>query len=59
VKVEPSVESITNLNYDSDVSSPQEAIPIGCPSQHDSFPDVQNESPASIGPTIPQTSLCS
>jgi hypothetical protein len=46
VKEEPGVESITILNDDSDVSSPQDATPAKCRSGNPPSLDVPNESPA-------------
>jgi hypothetical protein len=47
VKVEFGVESITILSDDSDVRSPQDAMPTKCRSRNLPFHDVPNESPAS------------
>jgi hypothetical protein len=52
VKVEPSVESITILNDNSDVSSPQDATHAKCHSGNLFFQDVPNESLACTGQTV-------
>jgi hypothetical protein len=57
VKVEPSVESITILNDDSDVSSPQDATHAKCRSGNLPFQDVPNESPACTGQIVLQPGL--
>jgi hypothetical protein len=45
VKVEPSVESITILSNDSDVSSPQDAMSTKCHSRNLPSQDVPNDFP--------------
>jgi hypothetical protein len=57
VKVEPSVESITILSDDSNVSSPQDATPAKCRSGNLPSHDVPNESPACTSQTVLQPSL--
>jgi hypothetical protein len=52
VKVESSVESITILSNDSDMSSPQSAMHTKCRSGNLPFQDVPNESPACTGQTV-------
>jgi hypothetical protein len=59
VKVEPGVESITILNDDLDVSSPQEAMPTKYRSRSLPSPDAPNESPTCTHPTVLQPSLWS
>jgi hypothetical protein len=57
VKVEPAVESITILSDDSDVSSPQNAMPTKCRSESLPSLDVPDESPACTSQTVLQPSL--
>jgi hypothetical protein len=57
VKLEPGVESITILSDDSDVSSPQDAMPMKCRSESLPSHDVTNESPACMSQTILQSGL--
>jgi hypothetical protein len=57
VKVEPSMESITILSDDSNVSSPQDAMPIKCRSLNLPSQDVPNESTACTSQTFLQPSL--
>jgi hypothetical protein len=57
MKVELGVESITILSDDSDVSSPQDAIPTKCHSGNLPSQDVPNESPASTNQTVLQPGL--
>jgi hypothetical protein len=54
VKVEPGVESITILSDDSDVSSPQDAMPAKCRSGNPTSQDVPNESLACTSQTVLQ-----
>jgi hypothetical protein len=57
VRVESGMESITILSDDSDVSSPQDAMPTKCHLQNLSSQDVPNESPACTSQTIFQPGL--
>jgi hypothetical protein len=57
VKVEPSVESITILNDDSDVSSPQDAMPTKCCSWNLPSQDVPYESPDCTSRSVLQPGL--
>jgi hypothetical protein len=57
VKVEPSVQSITILSDDSDVSSPQDAMLAKCRSGNLPSQDVPNESPACTSQTVLQPGL--
>jgi hypothetical protein len=57
VKVKPGMESITILSNDSDVSSPQDAIPTKCRSRNLPSQDVPNESPACTSQTVLQLGL--
>jgi hypothetical protein len=57
VKVEPGVESITILSDDSDVSSPQDAMPTICRSRILPSQNVPNESPACTSQTVLQPGL--
>jgi hypothetical protein len=54
MKVEPGVESITILSDDSDVSSPQDAMPTKCHSGNLPSSDVPNKSPACTSQTVLQ-----
>jgi hypothetical protein len=57
VKVEPGVESIAIISDDSDVSSPQDAMPTKCRSENLPSQDVPDESPTCTSQTILQPSL--
>jgi hypothetical protein len=57
VKEELGVESITILNDDLDVSSPQDATPTKCRSGNPPSHDVPNESPACTSQTVLQPAL--
>jgi hypothetical protein len=57
IKVEPGVESITILSDDSDVSSPQDAMPAKCRSTSLPSEDVPNESPTCTSQTVLQPGL--
>jgi hypothetical protein len=57
VKVESGMESITILSDDSNVSSPQDAVPTKCRSGSLPSHDVPNESPTSTSQTVLQPGL--
>jgi hypothetical protein len=57
VKVEPGIESITILSDNSDVSSPQDAMPTKCHSRNLPSQDVSNESPICHSRTVLQPGL--
>jgi hypothetical protein len=57
VKEEPGVESITILSDDSDVSSPQDAMPAKCRSGNPPSQDVPNESLACTSQIVLQPAL--
>jgi hypothetical protein len=57
VKVEPGVESITILSNDSNMSSPQDAMPTKYHSQNLPSQDVLNESPICTSRTVLQPGL--
>jgi hypothetical protein len=57
MKIEPGVESITILNDDFDMSSPQDAMPTICRSRNLLLHDVLNESPAYNSQTVLQPGL--
>jgi hypothetical protein len=57
VKVEPIVESITIHSDDSNVSSPQDAMPTKCCSRNLPSPDNPNESPTCTRWTVLQPNL--
>jgi hypothetical protein len=54
VNVEPSMKSITILSDNSDVSSPQDAMPTKCRPQNLPFPNAPNESLACTNRTVLQ-----